>query len=316
VEVARVGEGVHRVTLELPWALDHVHCYAIEDPEGWTIIDCGLGSPETDAAWREALAGLGNPKVRRVVITHYHADHLGASAPLVELTGAEEIVQGLDDLASAERSFGSERDPFETGEYLRACGMPGELIEAWLGSSFLTQTQLVPPTRLVEEGDHVEIAGVPFEILVMRGHADGHIVLYDERHGRLFGGDVLLQRITPNVGAWQDSRPDPLTDYLETLRRLQELGPRIIYPGHRGLIENASERAAETAVHHAVRLDRTMAVLATGAQTPYAVSMGLWPRDLGMHERRFAVAEALAHLIRLRTEGRAVELEPGRWRPA
>ena len=59
-----------------------------------------------------------------------------------------------------------------------------------------------------------------------------------------------------------------------------------------------------------------MAVLETGAETPYEVSMGLWPRDLGLHERRFALAEALAHLIRLGTEGRAVELEPGRWRAA
>jgi len=59
-----------------------------------------------------------------------------------------------------------------------------------------------------------------------------------------------------------------------------------------------------------------MAVLETGAQTPFDVSRGLWPRDLGMHERRFAVAEALAHLIRLRTEERATEFEPGRWRAA
>ena len=47
----------------------------------------------------------------------------------------------------------------------------------------------------------------------------------------MLGGDVLLQRITPNVGAWEESRPDPLTDYLETLRRLQELAPRDHLPG-------------------------------------------------------------------------------------
>jgi glyoxylase-like metal-dependent hydrolase (beta-lactamase superfamily II) len=127
---------------------------------------------------------------------------------------------------------------------------------------------------------------------------------------------VLLQRITPNVGAWEDSRPDPLGDYLETLRRIEELAPRIIYPGHRDLIENAVERARETREHHDVRLDRTLAVLERGATTPYEVSMGLWPKPFGMHERRFAVAEALAHLIRLGAVGRAIEVEPGRWRAA
>lgn len=314
MQVAEVGPGVHRVTLELPWALDHVHCYAIEDPEGWTIIDCGLGSPETEQGWRSALAQLGNPKVRRVVISHFHADHIGASAPLVELTGAEEVVQGTDDLASAERSFGRWQSDFESGAYLRGCGMPEDIIAAWLASSFLNETRLVTPTTLVDEGDRVEIAGVSYEVLVLRGHADGHIVLHDARTGVLFGGDVLLQRITPNVGAWEDSRPDVLGDYLETLRRIEQLAPRVIYPGHRDVIENAAERAAETRGHHDARLEKTRAVLRSGAETPYEISMGLWPRDLGMHERRFALAEALAHVIRLAVDGRAFEYEPGRWR--
>jgi glyoxylase-like metal-dependent hydrolase (beta-lactamase superfamily II) len=192
--------------------------------------------------------------------------------------------------------------------------MPEEIIAAWLDSSFLNETHLVEPTRLVEEGDDIEIAGVSYRVLVLRGHADGHIVLHDERDGVLFGGDVLLQRITPNVGSWEDSRPDPLGDYLETLRRLEQLAPRIIFPGHRDLIENAAERAAETSGHHDVRLEKTLAVMRAGAETPYEISMGLWPRELGMHERRFALAEALAHAIRLGVVGRAIEFEPGRWR--
>jgi glyoxylase-like metal-dependent hydrolase (beta-lactamase superfamily II) len=312
--VTRLADGVHRVTLALPWALDHVHCYAIEDPEGWTIIDCGLGTPETTAAWRAALDELGSPHVRRVVITHFHADHIGASGALVALTGAQEVVQGRDDLASADRSFGPQRDRFESAGYLLRCGMPRELIDAWLASTFANDIELAAPTRLVDEGDELEIAGTTYRVLVLRGHADGHIVLYDERRGRLFGGDVLLQRITPNVGAWEDSRPNPLGDYLETLGRLEQLAPRLIYPGHRDLIENARERAGETRRHHDARLASTLAALGTGAETPYEVSMVLWSRELGLHERRFALAEALAHLLQLDALGLAAEHDPGRWR--
>ena len=94
LEVRELGDGVHRVTQPLPWALDHVHCYAVDDAEGWTLIDCGLGTPGTGRRWQEALALLGHPHVRRIVITHYHPDHIGASTRLAELTGAEEIVQG------------------------------------------------------------------------------------------------------------------------------------------------------------------------------------------------------------------------------
>src|SRR2546421_9344603 len=86
-ELTDLGGGVTRVTLPLPWALDHVHCYAVADADGLTIVDAGLGDPGTLARWRGALAELGGGPVRRLVITHYHPDHLRGSAPLPELTG-------------------------------------------------------------------------------------------------------------------------------------------------------------------------------------------------------------------------------------
>ena len=69
------------------------------------------------------------------------------------------------------------------------------------------------------------------------GHADGHIALLGRHSGRLFGGDVLLDEITPNVGRWDDNEPDPLGRYLETLGRIEELAPAVVYPGHRSVIE-------------------------------------------------------------------------------
>ena len=103
------------------------------------------------------------------------------------------------------------------------------------------------PTRLVGEGDSLEIGGERFDVLVLPGHADGHIGLVGERTGRMFGGDVILDEITPNVGRWEDTRPDPLAAYLETLRRLSELGPSIVYPGHRRPIVDMPARAKEIA---------------------------------------------------------------------
>jgi glyoxylase-like metal-dependent hydrolase (beta-lactamase superfamily II) len=314
--VEPLGRGVHRVTMPLPWALDHVHCYAIEAPDGWTIVDCGLGTPGTVRRWEEALERLGSPRVRRLVLTHYHPDHLGASRALAGLTGAEEIVQGRFDAEVSRRTWGDEADPEAFRRYLLANGMPPDQAGASTDEEDRTPVELAMPTRLVEEGDTLELAGEVFEVLVLPGHADGHIVLLGGRTGAMFGGDVLLLEITPNVGRWEDTLPDPLGRYLQTLRRIEELRPSVVYPGHRGVIDDAAARAAEIRAHHAERLDVHEQALRNGAETAYEVGRAVWGDGLGLHERRFALVEAISHLERLEVEGRAVRPEPARWHVA
>src|SRR6478752_7279402 len=93
--------GLVQITMPLPWALDHVHCYALAGTDGWTLVDAGLGSEATLRWWRQALAQLGPEPVARLVLTHYHPDHVGASAGLAELSGAPQVVQGRLDRAMA-----------------------------------------------------------------------------------------------------------------------------------------------------------------------------------------------------------------------
>jgi glyoxylase-like metal-dependent hydrolase (beta-lactamase superfamily II) len=306
--------GVYRVTMPLPWALDHVHCYAVEDPDGWTIVDSGLGTPGTARRWSRALEMLGTPRVRQLVITHYHPDHVGASAALAELTGAEEIVQGQEDSVLTRAAWGDDADADAFGAYLIRHGMPTEEAVRSVDEEGETPVDFAMPTRLVEEGDALDIAGERFRILVLPGHSDGHIVLLGEGSGRMFGGDVLLHEITPNVGRWEDTKPDPLGRYLETLRRLETIVPAVVYPGHRGVIDDPAGRAAEIRAHHAERLDLHVEALRSGAESPYEVGRFVWGNGLGSHEQRFALVEAISHLERLEVEGRAVQVGPGRWR--
>jgi glyoxylase-like metal-dependent hydrolase (beta-lactamase superfamily II) len=312
--ITDLGQGVHRVTQPLPWALDHVHCYAVQEPDGWTIIDTGLGTPGTTERWREALVELGSPTVRRIIVTHYHPDHIGAGAPLAELTGATSVVQGRID---HERVYAAFIDPEATVRfeaYLRSMGMPDDLAATSAEDERELPYFPATPTELVDAGDVVEIAGEPFRVHHLPGHADGHIVLHGETTGRVFGGDVILNEITPNVGKWEDAiGDDPLALYLDSLRRLAALEPTLVYPGHRTLVTDVAARAAEIAAHHERRLDTHVAALESGASTPFEVAGFIWGDRLGYHERRFAMVEAAAHLVRLVGLGRAVEPEPNRF---
>jgi glyoxylase-like metal-dependent hydrolase (beta-lactamase superfamily II) len=311
--VTPLADGVHQITLPLPWALDHVHCYALADPDGWTIVDCGLGTPGAPARWARALEELGSPPIRRIVVTHYHPDHVGGSRALADLTQAEEIVQGEDDWALTRIAWGDRRVAGRFEAYLARNGMPEVEAARSADDEGGIPVDAVEPTRLVSEGDVVQIAGEPFRVLVVPGHADGHIALLGERSRRLFGGDVLLHDITPNVGRWEDTAPDPLGRFLDTLTRIEELAPSVVYPGHKRLVEQPAERAREIRAHHAVRLDEHLHALREGLDTPYDVAGAVWDGERGFHERRFALVEAISHLERLAAEGRAVETTPGHW---
>jgi glyoxylase-like metal-dependent hydrolase (beta-lactamase superfamily II) len=137
----------------------------------------------------------------------------------------------------------------------------------------------------------------------MPGHADGHLCLH--RDGVLIAGDHLLQRITPAIGLYPESRPDPLADYLDSLRRTIELDPRIAYAGHGEPVERPAERAGELIEHHRRRLEQTSAALDKSPRTGFEVSRQLFGGELTPTQRRFAVAETLSHLERLVVEGAA-----------
>ena len=312
--VVDLGNGVHRITHRLPWALNHVHCYAIADPDGWTLVDSGLNKPETLAGWGEAIDGLGGGPVARLVITHYHPDHLGASGPLVDLFDIPEVVQGREDASQAHWTFGSESDLVDFEHFLRAHGMPEELVTRSLADEEGYDIVLAQPTRLVDEGDTIDAGGEAWRVLHLPGHADGHVVLLGERTGRMLAGDVLLDRITPNVGLWSDSRTDdPLGVYLESLGRIEELAPAVAYTGHEATVTDPAARASEIRAHHDDRLDLHTQMLAAEPRTPWEVALRVWGDGLTYHEQRFALAEALAHLARLGRLGRAEEVDAGRW---
>ena len=280
-------DGIQRLTLPLPTGPKHVHCYLA----GGTLFDTGLGLGE--APW--ASAGI-----ERIAITHFHPDHVGGAGAAAQATGAP-VYQGGLDYAQCERVWGSSDWPERIAAWFIRHGVPAtevrDLIEE--GHAFAPFIRYALDPELLYEGSTLD----GWEVVELPGHADGHLGFL--REGVLIGGDHLLDKISPAIGLYPESRPDPLGDYLASLERTIELAPHIVYPGHGEPIRAPDARAAELIEHHRARLGAIEAALTREGQTPYEVSMGLFGDDLAPTQRRFAVAETLSHLERLVREGRA-----------
>jgi len=290
VSVTELSGGVRRVTLPLPTGPRHVHCYVVDG----TLFDTGIGLGEPP--WGE----LG---IERIAITHFHPDHVGGAEAAAAATGAS-VYQGALDYAQCERVWGSHDWPDRIAAWFLTHGVPepiaAQLIEQ--GHAFAPFIRFARDPELLYEGSQVD----GWRVVELPGHADGHLGFL--RDGALISGDHLLTRITPAVGLYPESRPDPLGDYLRSLERTIELAPRIVYPGHGEPIEDASARAREIIAHHRDRLDRVAETLTREPQSGYQVSRGVFGEELDPTRRRFAVAETLSHLERLIREGRAARV--------
>jgi len=298
--------GVRRLTFRLPLGIDHVHCYLLRASDGsWTLVDTGLGADDPAAVWEPVLAELDAP-VGRIVITHMHPDHVGGARDAAAVTGAP-VLQGREDYEQCVRAWGQTRTPGGLAAFMVRHGMPPEQVEESVGESAKLRSRVhwVEGPELLEPGEEVD----GWRVELLRGHADGHIVLL--RDGVMVAGDVLLGQITPAIGLYPGGRPDPLGDYLETLRRIGELAPRLALPGHHGVIEDPAGRAREIAEHHRLRLDAAAAALDGEPRTAYDVSLRLFESKLSPAQRRFALAESLAHLERLVYAGRAGRADGG-----
>jgi glyoxylase-like metal-dependent hydrolase (beta-lactamase superfamily II) len=303
--MVEVEKDVRRVTFPLPFGLDHVHCYLLRSSSGgWTLVDTGLGTREPEARWQPVLDELDAP-IERVVVTHMHPDHVGGARDVAAITGAP-VLQGREDYLQCRQAWGR-RDPDRWVSYWLSTGMPESFVQGIVedAARLTAAVHWFEDPEPLEPGDDVD----GWRVEQLRGHADGHIVLL--RDGVLIAGDVVLTGITPTIGVYADARPDPLGDYFETLARLEELAPRVAYSGHRDPVLDPAARAREIRSHHMERLQRTIEALGAEPVSAYAVSLALFDEQLSPPLRRFATAEALAHLERLVCEGVVARVDGG-----
>ncbi len=291
--------GIRRITLPLPTRPGHVHAYLIPGSDGWTLVDTGIGVPDAAERWEGQLAQVDGP-LARVVITHFHPDHVGAAADVHELTGAP-VLQGSLDYAQCELVWGNPNWPHRIQEWFRRHGVPDHVTEELVeqGSLYRPFIRYQPDPVLVEAGDRID----GWELVAAPGHADGQLVLL--RDGVLIAADHLLGTISPTVGLWPASRPDPLGDYLGALEHTIALAPRVALPGHGDPVTDPVGRARELIEHHRERLAAAEAALTEAPQSGYELSFALFGQELKPSGRRFAVAETLSHLERLVLDGRA-----------
>ena len=310
-ETVEAAEGVLWTRLPLPFRLDHVNVYLIEDGAGWAVLDTGVDTAASREIWEKLFAGVLRDKpLTKVIVTHYHPDHIGLAGWLCRRFDVPLYTSQTTYLSSINISI--RPDALEAAHYrdfyLRH-GLAADVaaLVATQGHSYLRLVHALEPTfRRIVAGDTLEIGGRGFRLLSGDGHAPEQIMLLSQADGLFFAADQVLAKITPNVSVWAvEPYGDPLGLYLRSLRALKEqVGPEVlVLPGHQLAFYGLHARIEELIAHHELRCD--LVVRACRAQPHSAAELVpvLFPKPLDPHQMSFAFSETQAHINCLLARG-------------
>ena len=212
----------------------------LADGDRVTVVDCGVWRPDLPDGGLAALtaglngAGYALSDVARIVITHAHIDHYGLAGKVMEETGAQLVMHAMTDLdcekyRHPDTARMRRRDTYEDHGVSATERMDlADHLTRWLP---YLHSVVEASTRL-RGGEHIDIGGDGWDVVHTPGHSLGHVCLYSPARGVLLSGDHLLPGITPPVTFERGFDADPLRSYLGSLRRVADLRPAHVLPGH------------------------------------------------------------------------------------
>ena len=226
--LVEIAPGVRWFRLPLPYRLDHVNIYLIEDAAGWTVLDTGLGTDDCRTAWESILSGpLAGQRLTSMIVTHFHPDHVGLAGWLAERFDLQLSMPRPEYLYSLALQYA----PGDLGAdmhrpFYRRHGLSPEVTDAVLsrGHEYLRRTTGVPTTyHRIQHGDLLRIGARSFQALTGGGHALEQAMLYRPEERLFFAADQVIARISPNVSVHaMEPDLDALGIYLRSLSGLRD----------------------------------------------------------------------------------------------
>ena len=190
--------------------------YLIESPNGLVLVD--TGAPGNESKILKKMKEIGRADLKLILITHAHFDHYGCAKSLRETTGAPIAVHRADAHAMT-------KGQTPLGE-VRSWGRVGKIFLSV--AKIIWRTEQTPGDIIVDEGFSLKRFGINAVVLHMPGHTPGSICLVLENN-YVFVADLLSSRPWLHVQSYY-AHDWPQVD--DSLERLKQLKPIMIFPGH------------------------------------------------------------------------------------
>ncbi|MCQ8895777.1 MBL fold metallo-hydrolase [Limnobacter humi] len=309
-----VAPGILWLRLPLPFALDHINVWLIEEAHQYTLVDTGAGLPNVAALWEDIEQTLfAHKPLGRIIVTHAHPDHIGMAGPLARKHGVQVHMSSAEYFMA--RGLCANLPGFDAhslATFMASHGLAheekAEETQKARGGLF---ARLVPEPPLsfqrIQHGDELIIGNQTWRCMAGFGHSPEHISLVCESLGVMISGDMLLPTISTNVSVYAiEPEGNPLLAFLKSVQAMATLPDRLmVLPSHGVPFKGIHDRCAQLLRHHDHRLNELLdALKAQPLSARQAISV-LFKREMDGHQMSFAMGEAVAHLHYLWRKGLA-----------
>ncbi|MBX5469330.1 MAG: MBL fold metallo-hydrolase [Thermoleophilaceae bacterium] len=307
--------GIHRLSIPTPFAVGRVNVYLIDD-DPLTLVDAGPNSGSALEELQRQLAAHGRAleDIELVILTHQHMDHLGLVDIVARRSGAE--VAAIDvavPYVEGFRESAAEDDAFATSTMKRH-GIPEDVVHALRAVSAAFRGWGAPAkvTRVLREGEAIEFRDRTLHVHFRPGHSPTDTVFEDRERRMLVAGDHLLKHISSNPlisrRPGDDSRPQSLVIYLESLAKTRAMDLDLVLPGHGDPIDAHRELIDQRFALHRRRADKMLDLIGKRPRTAYELAQELWG-NIAVTQAYLTLSEVLGHTDILLNEGRVREVE-------
>ncbi len=293
------------------WVLDDVHP---DGTPGFAIVDTGLFMPAVIESWKTLFqTGLNGKTATKIVVTHFHPDHVGCAGWLAKRFKAPLHMNRTEWLLARMLTADVSTDvPQEAIDEWRFAGWDEALIkekcEGGWGRFARAVSQLPVGHIRMDEGDSLTIGDNDWRVMIGRGHTPEHACLIDDANHVMISGDQILPRITSNISVMlSEPTADPLGEWLDSIDRFRaEIDPDLlVLPAHGRPFKGAHQRLDTLALRHNEALDDVVAALAEKPMRVVDSFPLLFSRPIGHDVIGMATGEAMATLRHLEYTGRA-----------
>lgn len=303
-KTVEIAPGILWARIPLPFRLNHINVYLIEDGGGWAVLDTGIGNDATRDVWKALIAGpLAGRKLTRLIVTHFHPDHIGLAGWLCEQFSLPLLTSQTSYLGCLNISLSPgalDAKPYRDF-YLRH-GLDAETTQrvTTQGHNYLKMVSGLPPTfRRLVAGDTLTIGGRSFDVLTGDGHAPEQVMLYCAADNIFLAADQVLAKITPNISVWAvDPEGDPLGLYIRSLKSLKARIPAdaLVLPGHQLPFYGLHRRGDELIAHHDLRCGMIAEAARAAPRSAAELVPVIFHLQLDPHQMSFAFSEVQAHV--------------------